>query len=423
LAHASPNEHSTIDRSRIEAHVGATTDGGFIDIRDTLIQLDDEPGAIGANFHNGNNPLSPVVIGGSLDHVTIVNGADNSTDNSIGVAAIADTATETVNVNLTNSVITGFTNFPFGRTLDTGVNFSGVLDFTSDYSAYDNGMVGQFYDGDGSNLHYSLGDHHVHVGSDAGFIDPAGGDYRPGPDSPLLDAGDPADPPVGATDIAGNPRACHGTPDGVIRRDIGAFEYKTDPNDDCTYPDTTLDVGPGVLLPESGPAFAFFSDKSPVTFLCSWDGQPEVACDPVLDAPRLGAGTHSLSVRAKDQYGNIDQTPATHTYEVEPEKPTCLTDPTLCPDETAPKVIGVKVAKKTKAKRVKVRFKSNEKGVTFTCKLNKAEAKKCKSPWKTPKLKKGKNKIAIQATDQAGNKSKVVKRVIKKTMKKKAKRR
>ena len=96
--------------------------------------------------------------------------------------------------------------------------------------------------------------------------------------------------------------------------------------------------------------------------------------------------------------------------------PTCDTDPSLCPkDTTAPKVTGVKAPKKTKAARVKVRFKSNEKGSTFKCRLNKGKWKSCKSPWKTPKLRKGKNSISIQATDKAGNKSKVVKRNIKRS--------
>jgi hypothetical protein len=446
LVHGSPNETSTISHSRIKAHIGATTDGGFIDIDNTLIQLDSASGAVGLNFHNGNDPDDNRTIGGNLDHVTIVNGANNGApDNkaSTGIRAIADTGPgtvppknpETVTVNLNNSVIAGFSNFPTGRTLDTGVNNGGILDFTSDYSAYNNGLTAQTWDGDGSNFHYSLGDHHLDIEDGAGFVDPSSGDFTPTNGSPLIDAGDPADPDSGATDIDGNPRACHGTDDGVIRRDIGAFEFKTVAGDDCTYPETSLTVGPAILIPGRGPSFAFSSDKDPVTFLCSWDGQAEVSCDAALDAPDLGPGAHTLSVRAKDQFGNIDQTPATHDYVVDDvdcqDDPTlcppatCETDPSLCPkpDTTAPKILGLKYPKKTKAAKVKVRFKSNEKGSTFRCRLGKGKWKKCKSPWKTPKLKKGKNKIAIQATDQAGNKSKIVTRVVKKTVKKKAKRR
>lgn len=53
-----------------------------------------------------------------------------------------------------------------------------------------------------------------------------GGDARPGPGSPLLDAGDPA--PLGAgewpVDRDGLPRIADGNGDGTLRRDIGAYE-------------------------------------------------------------------------------------------------------------------------------------------------------------------------------------------------------
>ncbi|HNC93199.1 MAG TPA: hypothetical protein PLJ64_06675, partial [Solirubrobacterales bacterium] len=76
----------------------------------------------------------------------------------------------------------------------------------------------------------------------------------------------------------------------------------------------------------------------------------------------------------------------------------------------------------TRAATVKVRFKSNEKGSTFKCRLNKGKWKSCKSPWKTPRLRKGKNTVSIRAIDKAGNRSKVVTRVIRKVSKAKKRR-
>jgi len=51
--------------------------------------------------------------------------------------------------------------------------------------------------------------------------------------------------------------------------------------------------------------------------------------------------------------------------------------------------------------------------VIFTCRLNKSKPKRCKSPWKTPKLKKGKNTIQVWATDRAGNRSGIRKLIVK----------
>jgi len=430
FTHSSPGERSRIDHSRISAHIGASTDGGFIDISDSLIRLDDESGAIGVNFHNPNSPLSQYDLGGNLDGVTIINGVDNvSGDHSTGIVAVADSATESVTTTLTNSVISGFTDHPNGLNLDLKASGGGKADFQSDYSAYNNGDTTQVGGGPGGDLTYSLGSGHIDLEGDPGYVDPAVGDYTPGPGSDLLDGGDPADPDPGSTDIGGNQRACHGTSDGVIRRDIGAFERKVDPDDDCSYPETSIVEGPEAYPPAMYTGhtmkFELSSSKANSTFRCSIDAQV-TPCTASFTTPELAYGPHTFKAAAVDQYGNVDQTPSTSNFYLTVPKgppPGCQDIPAICPDKTAPKIIGVKAAKRTKRNRIKVRFKSNENGSTFECRLNKGKFEKCKSPWKTPKLKRGKNTIALRATDRAGNKSKVVKRTIKKLGTKRANRR
>ena len=201
----------------------------------------------------------------------------------------------------------------------------------------------------------------------------------------------------------------------MIRRDIGAFEYKVDPNDDCVAPETSIVGGPGPTT--TWPfGFSVASDDGLASWRCSFDGSPGSACGPLVEAPDLGTGSHNFSVQAVDQYGNIDQTPATQAYTViGGDEPDCETDPSLCPegDTTPPRVLKLKAPKKTAKKRVKATFRSNEAGVVFTCRLNKSKPKRCRSPWKTPKLKKGKNTIQVQATDKSGNVSKLAKVKIK----------
>jgi hypothetical protein len=52
--------------------------------------------------------------------------------------------------------------------------------------------------------------------------------------------------------------------------------------------------------------------------------------------------------------------------------------------------------------KVKIKFSSDEAGSSFMCKLDKKPSKPCESPYKA-RVKPGKHKFAVYATDQAGN--------------------
>ena len=65
---------------------------------------------------------------------------------------------------------------------------------------------------------------------------------------------------------------------------------------------------------------------------------------------------------------------------------------------------GDRAAVERKGKKLTFKFKANEKGASFTCKLGKKPATECRSPYKVKKPKKaGKYKFKVRATDLANN--------------------
>lgn len=65
---------------------------------------------------------------------------------------------------------------------------------------------------------------------------------------------------------------------------------------------------------------------------------------------------------------------------------------------------ALKKPKRKSAKRkAKFKFKSSEAGSTFECKLDRTKWRRCKSPKKVRRLKRGKHKFKVRATDIAGN--------------------
>jgi hypothetical protein len=104
-------------------------------------------------------------------------------------------------------------------------------------------------------------------------------------------------------------------------------------------------------------------------------------------------------VARRDQGAFEYQSPA-------PPPPTAPVD-----DFTAPKVtIKRGPGKKLDQGIAKFAFKSSEAGSTFSCKLDRRKAAKCKSPKTYKGLKPGRHTFKVWATDVAGNKSKPAKR-------------
>jgi len=133
------------------------------------------------------------------------------------------------------------------------------------------------------------------------------------------------------------------------------------------------------------PTFTFATVGRLRSTSCIVDGSSTPCTSPFTVPAPLATGDHTLTVRATDFYGQSAD--ATASFEV---------------DVTGPKV---KVSKGPKPKSTKRKAKflfSAEAGATFRCKLDKGGFEGCKSPAKF-KVKPGKHKLSIRATDDLGN--------------------
>ena len=120
---------------------------------------------------------------------------------------------------------------------------------------------------------------------------------------------------------------------------VGQFAEESPPDE--TPPNTSIDSGPadGSITSNSTPTFTFSADETS-TFECSFDSEPFAACSgpgathtpPVA----LADGPHTFEVRAKDQAGNLDPTPATRGFTVETVVPSDPIPPSLGPTFSPP---------------------------------------------------------------------------------------
>jgi hypothetical protein len=82
---------------------------------------------------------------------------------------------------------------------------------------------------------------------------------------------------------------------------------------DTTPPVTTL-VVPGHLTGKDVVDFSFSSSEAGSTFQCSFRSAAFVPCTSPYPVDVPGSGSHTFKVRAVDGAGNVDPTPATHTW-------------------------------------------------------------------------------------------------------------
>jgi hypothetical protein len=82
---------------------------------------------------------------------------------------------------------------------------------------------------------------------------------------------------------------------------------------DTTPPDTAL-VVPGHLTGKDVVDFSFSSSEAGSTFQCSFRNAAFVPCTSPYPVDVPGSGSHTFKVRAIDGAGNVDPTPATHTW-------------------------------------------------------------------------------------------------------------
>ena len=86
-------------------------------------------------------------------------------------------------------------------------------------------------------------------------------------------------------------------------------------------PETSLTGGPPGPTASRTASFGFASSETGSSFECSLDGAPVVECESPHTLAGLSEGTHTFRVQARDQPGNLDPSPAEHTWRVDATAP------------------------------------------------------------------------------------------------------
>lgn len=81
-------------------------------------------------------------------------------------------------------------------------------------------------------------------------------------------------------------------------------------------PRTTLRRTPGKLVHDRTPTFRFSSNEPGSTFQCRLDGKPFRSCHSPFTTKPLTLGPHTFKVRARDDSGKLDPSPASYGFKV-----------------------------------------------------------------------------------------------------------
>jgi hypothetical protein len=112
---------------------------------------------------------------------------------------------------------------------------------------------------------------------------------------------------------------------------------------DTTPPETSIYSGPaeGSSTNDNTPTFGFSSNEPGTSFECRVDGGSYSACDSPRTTHPLSDGPHSFEVRATDQVGHTDPSPALRSFAVDTTVPALAAIPpalsALPPDTVPPK--------------------------------------------------------------------------------------
>jgi subtilisin-like proprotein convertase family protein len=90
---------------------------------------------------------------------------------------------------------------------------------------------------------------------------------------------------------------------------------------DTNPPDTEIQTAPPSLAGSRTASFEFTASKAGTQFQCRLDGGDFSPCTSPQEFGNLPEGTHTFEVRAFDSKGNVDGTPAIHTWTVDVTAP------------------------------------------------------------------------------------------------------
>ncbi len=162
---------------------------------------------------------------------------------------------------------------------------------------------------------------------------------------------------------------------------------------DLADPDTSITSHPADPSSSTFETFGIsgsddVSALADLRYQCRLDDAPWVSCLNPKSYTNLVAGPHTFYVRAVDQAGNVDETPAEYSWTVDP----------VAPETT------ISVAPPTIAISVNATFQlASEPGVDFECSLDNEPFVSCESPVEYTDLAAGDHTFAARAIDAAGN--------------------
>ena len=106
---------------------------------------------------------------------------------------------------------------------------------------------------------------------------------------------------------------------------------------DTAAPSTTIVSGPKALSSDRNPVFVLASDDAEASFECRLDSNDWGSCVKYAD---LADGTYRFAARARDNAGNVDETPATRTFAIDTIAPDTVFTATLASAPAPPVGMG-----------------------------------------------------------------------------------
>lgn len=160
---------------------------------------------------------------------------------------------------------------------------------------------------------------------------------------------------------------------------------------DTSAPQTSIDSGPEAEITETEATLAFSADEPGSIFECSLDGAAFASCTSPKAYSSLALGNHEVRVRATDQAGNTDATPATRSWTI------------AAPADTiAPQTTITSGPSSGTSQTADFGFTASE-PATFECSLDGAAFVQCASPRPYSGLPVGNHEFRVRAIDSAGN--------------------
>jgi DNA-binding beta-propeller fold protein YncE len=158
---------------------------------------------------------------------------------------------------------------------------------------------------------------------------------------------------------------------------------------DTAAPDTTVTSQTLNLTNDTSASFEFTATENNSSFETSLDGADFETATTPFDVSGLGDGDHTLLVRATDEAGNVDSTPASFDWTVDTQPPNTQT--TNVPN------------KQTTQTTATFEFSSSEANSTFEASVDGAGFNPATSPLQLSGLSEGSHTVEIRALDAVGN--------------------